>query len=435
MWRITDDATIVTLTRAVDALPALYIADGHHRSAAASRVAEARGNEPESVRYFLSVLFPAHEMTILGYHRVLQDLNGRSPEALLDALGKDFTVEPSPTPVAPQSAGVFGMVLGGRWYRLTIRPELIPSNDPIGRLPITLLTRHVIEPLFGITDQRKDKRIDFVGGGRGLRELERRVASRRQGGGLRALPDADERPDRGRRRGRDHAAEIDLVRAEAGRRPGQPRARLTARDRMTAPVLIETERLRLRNWRDADLEPFARLNADPRVMEFFPRALDRAASDALAARERARIDEKGYGLYAAEVKDERRLHRLHRARRRDVCRGFRAGGRDRLAAFPRLLGERLRQRGRPRRDRRRVHAARIGVAGVIHGRMERTLAPGHGEDRHGPRCGGRLPASRDLRRTTSSRRTSSIGSTGRHGRPGRVDPRSGHCHTAASPDP
>jgi uncharacterized protein (DUF1015 family) len=177
MWRVTDDAAIVALTRAVDALPALYIADGHHRSAAASRVAEAQGGAPESVRHFLSVLFPAHEMTILGYHRVLQDLNGRSPEALLDALGKDFAVEPSPTPVAPQSAGVFGMVLGGRWYRLTIRPDLIPSNDPIGRLPITLLTRHVIEPLFGIADQRKDKRIDFVGGGRGLLELERRVVS------------------------------------------------------------------------------------------------------------------------------------------------------------------------------------------------------------------------------------------------------------------
>jgi len=177
MWRITDDAAIVTLTRAVDALPALYIADGHHRSAAASRVAEARGNEPESVRYFLSVLFPAHEMTILGYHRVLQDLNGRTPEALLAALRTDFTVEPSAGPVAPQSAGVFGMVLEGRWYRLAIRPDLIPSEDPIGRLPITLLTRHVIEPLFGITDQRKDKRIDFVGGGRGLAELERRVAS------------------------------------------------------------------------------------------------------------------------------------------------------------------------------------------------------------------------------------------------------------------
>lgn len=177
MWRITDDGVIAALTAAFDALPALYIADGHHRSAAASRVAEARGNEPESARYFLSVLFPAHEMTILGYHRVLQDLNGRDADGLIAALRQDFTVEESATPVEPPSAGVFGMVLGGRWYRLTIRPELIPSSDPIGRLPITLLTRHVIEPLFGITDQRKDKRIDFVGGGRGLAELERRVAS------------------------------------------------------------------------------------------------------------------------------------------------------------------------------------------------------------------------------------------------------------------
>ena len=129
------------------------------------------------MRYFLSVLFPAHEMTILGYHRVLQDLNGRDAEGLLAALRKDFTVEPYLTPVEPKSAGVFGLALGGNWYRLTIRPELIPADDPVGRLPITLLTRHVIEPLFGITDQRKDKRIDFVGGGRGLAELARRVAS------------------------------------------------------------------------------------------------------------------------------------------------------------------------------------------------------------------------------------------------------------------
>ena len=177
MWRVTDETTIAALTRAVDALTALYIADGHHRSAAAARVAEARGDKPESVRYFLSVLFPAREMTILGYHRVLSDLNGRDAEGLLAALAEDFAVEPSSTPVEPGSAGVFGLVLAGKWYRLTIRPELIPANDPVGRLPITLLSRHVIEPLFGITDQRKDKRIDFVGGGRGLAELARRVAS------------------------------------------------------------------------------------------------------------------------------------------------------------------------------------------------------------------------------------------------------------------
>lgn len=177
MWPVTRAEAIAALTAAVDALPALYIADGHHRSAAASRVAEARGDSPDSVRHFLAVIFPAHEMTILGYHRLIGDLNGRDADGLLAALRKDFTVEESATPVEPQSAGVFGMVLGGRWYRLAIRPELIPAADPIGRLPITLLTRHVIEPLFGIVDQRKDKRIDFVGGGRGLDELQRRVAS------------------------------------------------------------------------------------------------------------------------------------------------------------------------------------------------------------------------------------------------------------------
>ncbi len=176
MWPLTDAATIERLTQAIEALPALYIADGHHRSAAASRVAEARGETPDSVRSFLTVIFPAKEMTILGYHRVLQDLNGRTPAQLLETLAKDFTVEPSDSAVEPGSAGVFGMFLDGRWYRLTVRPELV-EQDPIGRLPITILTRRVIEPLFGIADQRKDKRIDFVGGGRGLAELERRVAS------------------------------------------------------------------------------------------------------------------------------------------------------------------------------------------------------------------------------------------------------------------
>ncbi|MCB1498290.1 MAG: DUF1015 domain-containing protein [Bauldia sp.] len=177
MRPITDPGAIEALTRAVDALPALYIADGHHRSAAAARVAAARGDSPDSAQYFLSVLFPAREMTILGYHRVIADLNGRDADGLVAALAKDFTVERTDGPVTPESAGVFGMFLAGRWYRLTIRPDLVPAGDPVGRLPITLLTRHVIEPLFGIIDQRKDKRIDFVGGGRGLQELARRVNS------------------------------------------------------------------------------------------------------------------------------------------------------------------------------------------------------------------------------------------------------------------
>jgi uncharacterized protein (DUF1015 family) len=108
---------------------------------------------------------------------VLKDLNGRTPEALLAELQKSFTVTASGQPVRPAASNEFGMYLARHWYRLAIRPDLIPHNDPIGRLPITLLTRNVIEPIFGVTDQRADKRIDFIGGGRGLAELERRVNS------------------------------------------------------------------------------------------------------------------------------------------------------------------------------------------------------------------------------------------------------------------
>ena len=176
MWVVADDATISALTRAFDALPAIYIADGHHRSAAAARVAQAR-NGTGSHSDFLSVVFPHHQMTILDYNRVIRDLNGRNPDQVLGELATRFTVEASDKPVRPASAGEFGMYLGGRWYRLKLKPELIPANDPIGRLPITLLARNVIEPIFGITDPRTDKRIDFVGGGRGLGELEKRVSS------------------------------------------------------------------------------------------------------------------------------------------------------------------------------------------------------------------------------------------------------------------
>ena len=175
LWVMDDGASIEALTRAVDAMPALYIADGHHRSAAAARIAKAR---PEgAASHFLAVLFPHHQMTILDYNRLLKDLHGHTPEQLLVKLRKNFAMTTSDRAVSPKSSNEFGMYLAGRWHRLTLRPELVPKDDPIGRLPITLLTRHVIEPLFGITDQRQDKRIDFVGGGRGLEELARRVAS------------------------------------------------------------------------------------------------------------------------------------------------------------------------------------------------------------------------------------------------------------------
>jgi uncharacterized protein (DUF1015 family) len=176
LWVIADDATIDKLTSAFDALPAIYIADGHHRSAAAARVAAKRKGEG-SHNYFLSVIFPEREMTILDYNRVVKDLNGRSAEQLIAELRKSFAVAPSAEPVRPASSHEYGMYLAGRWYHLTIRPDLVPANDPIGRLPITMLTRNLIEPLLGIKDPRTDKRIDFIGGARGLAGLEARVKS------------------------------------------------------------------------------------------------------------------------------------------------------------------------------------------------------------------------------------------------------------------
>ena len=178
LWVIDDEASIAALTRAVDALPALYIADGHHGSAAALRVAEARGRKDG---YFLSVLLPQQHMTILDYNRVLRDLNGHAPEDVLQRIAERYSVAPSDEPVRPSCADEVGMVLSGRWHRLKLRPEIAAevarSGDPVARLPVTLLANNIIEPIFGITDPRRDKRIDFVGGGRGLVELERLVSS------------------------------------------------------------------------------------------------------------------------------------------------------------------------------------------------------------------------------------------------------------------
>ena len=178
LWVIDDEATVAALTRAVDALPALYIADGHHRSAAALRVAEARGVKDG---YFLAVLLPERQMTILDYNRALRDLNGLTPEGVLSEIERRYDVVLSEGPVRPSRPDEVGMVLGGRWRRLALKPEIMAeaaaSGDPVARLPVTLLAKNVIEPIFGVTDPRRDKRIDFVGGGRGLEELERLVRS------------------------------------------------------------------------------------------------------------------------------------------------------------------------------------------------------------------------------------------------------------------
>jgi uncharacterized protein (DUF1015 family) len=178
LWVIDDEATIAALTHAVDALPTLYIADGHHRAAAALRVAQARGQKDG---YFLAVLLPQQHMTILDYNRVLRDLNGLTPDEVLREIGHRYAVEPSDQPVRPTRADEVGMVLGPHWYRLALKPEVAAeraqSDDPVARLPVTMLAKGVIEPVFGISDPRRDKRIDFVGGGRGLSELERLVSS------------------------------------------------------------------------------------------------------------------------------------------------------------------------------------------------------------------------------------------------------------------
>jgi uncharacterized protein (DUF1015 family) len=179
LWVISDAAPIEELTYAFEALPALYIADGHHRSAAAARVSAARGGTSANAshRYFLSVVFPHHAMVILDYNRVVRDLNGHTPEALLAEIAERFAVSSSASPVRPTGPREFGMYLADSWYALKLKPELVPQGDAVGRLPVSLLAHNLIEPILGIADQRTDKRIDFVGGGRGLPELARRVDS------------------------------------------------------------------------------------------------------------------------------------------------------------------------------------------------------------------------------------------------------------------
>jgi uncharacterized protein (DUF1015 family) len=176
VWAITDLAAVAGLTAAIDALPALYIADGHHRSAAASRVAAGRRGQA-SAQMFLAVLFPAHQMRILDYNRVVRDLNGLAPAEFLVRVGERFAVTPAAGRVHPDRPGVVGMYLGGSWYRLEIDPALVPASDPVARLDVSLLSDHLLAPVLGIGDLRRDKRIDFVGGIRGPAELERRVDS------------------------------------------------------------------------------------------------------------------------------------------------------------------------------------------------------------------------------------------------------------------
>lgn len=185
-WVIDDDATIERITDIfTNKVNAFYVADGHHRTAAAARVgAEKRsGNAAhtgdEEYNYFMAVCFPETQLKIIDYNRVVKDLNGLTPEQFLSALEEDFTVTPyeGEGECYPSHLHNFSMYLGGKWYSMETKPGRYDDNDPIGVLDVTILSNLVLDKILGIKDLRTDKRIDFVGGIRGLGELSRRVDS------------------------------------------------------------------------------------------------------------------------------------------------------------------------------------------------------------------------------------------------------------------
>ncbi len=185
LWPVTDDALTGRITGIFTTrVDAFYVADGHHRTAAAARVgAEKRAQNPhhtgnEEYNFFMAVCFPGSQLKILDYNRVVKDLGGFTEEQFVEALGKDFVVEDRGTDIfRPSKLHEFSMYLGGRWYSLAAREGRYDDSDPIGVLDVTILSNLVLDALLGIKDLRTDKRIDFVGGIRGLGELRRRVDS------------------------------------------------------------------------------------------------------------------------------------------------------------------------------------------------------------------------------------------------------------------
>lgn len=177
LWVVDNVEKIAALSRVFVKMPAFYIADGHHRSAAAARVAARRGYKNEAANHFLAVLFPASEMQILDYNRLIKDLNGLSPSAFVERVAQKFALSEAGQPVRPVMPGEFGMYVAGRWYRLQAADEWLQAEDPFMRLDVSILNDHLMQPLLGVEDVRRDPRVVFVGGVRGLGELQRRVDS------------------------------------------------------------------------------------------------------------------------------------------------------------------------------------------------------------------------------------------------------------------
>ena len=183
-WVIDEEKDIEAITEKFKAMPALYIADGHHRSAAAALVgAEKAQQNPdhkgdEEYNYFMAVCFPASQLTIIDYNRVVKDLNGLTVEAFIDKLKENFEVVNKGTAIyKPVALHNFGLYVGGNWYSLTAKPGTYDDQDPIGVLDVTISSNLILDQILGIKDLRSDKRIDFVGGIRGLGELQKRVDS------------------------------------------------------------------------------------------------------------------------------------------------------------------------------------------------------------------------------------------------------------------
>ncbi|MGN0219435.1 MAG: DUF1015 domain-containing protein [Muribaculaceae bacterium] len=194
-WVIDDDATIAAITDAFAAIDNLYIADGHHRTAAAALVGHEKAlanpdhRGDEEYNYFLAVAFPASNLKIIDYNRLVKDLNGMSPAEFLEALERNFVViDEGTVPYRPAALHNFSLYLEGRWYSLTARPGTYDDSDPIGVLDVTVSSNLILRDLLGITDLRSDKRIDFVGGIRGLDELKRRVDSGEMAAALALYP-------------------------------------------------------------------------------------------------------------------------------------------------------------------------------------------------------------------------------------------------------
>ena len=178
IWIVNDDASIKNITHLFKTqAPCTYIADGHHRAASAAKVRSALGKKATAnADYFLTTLFPSNQLYIMDYNRLLKDMNGLSVDDFLKTLEEKFTIEKKDKAYRPEALHQFGLYMNNQWYKLTSKPGTY-TEDPIGILDISILQENVLDPILGIKDQRTDKRIDFVGGIRGLEELEKRVNS------------------------------------------------------------------------------------------------------------------------------------------------------------------------------------------------------------------------------------------------------------------